>query len=403
MRPTAPSSSTAGSSLWRLPGIRQLVLLTLLGFTGYAATLSSLPWWAVRGGATPTTAGLVTTVMLGVTVATQFLVPTLERRLGTGRTLAIGLVLLGAPSPLYLLASDLGSLLALSAVRGLGFAVLTVLGSALTAVLAPPGRQGEVVGLYGLGIAVPIVLVVPGAVALGQNVGFWPVVLLATFPVLAAPLALAFGAEHAPAGEQHETGGRSAGLAAVLPSVVLLAVTLAGGGVLTYVPIERPNGLVATVALLVLGLTAAIARWQAGVLADRFGTRLLMPGTVLLGVGGLAALAVGIWNGSDVVLVVGAGLFGVAYGAVQNLTLVIAFARARGRGTSAVSAVWNAAFDTGTGSGAVVVGALAGSGMGVPAAFGVCAAVVALSLPLALASSVRHPHVPPVAPPAPVS
>src|SRR6185295_8669574 len=98
----APSSSSVESSLWRLRTVRELVLLTLLGFTGFSATLASLPWWAVHGGASPSAAGLVTTVMLGVTVVVQFLVPAVERRLGTGRTLAVGLLALGAPSPLYL-------------------------------------------------------------------------------------------------------------------------------------------------------------------------------------------------------------------------------------------------------------------------------------------------------------
>ena len=86
-----------------------------------------------------------------------------------------------------------------------------------------------------------------------------------------------------------------------------------------------------------------------------------------------------------------AAVFGIAYGAVQNLTLVVAFARARGHGASTVSAVWNAAFDTGTGIGAVVVGALAATGMGVPMALGVCAGLIAVCLPLAvMASSARH-------------
>ena len=82
-------------------------------------------------------------------------------------------------------------------------------------------------------------------------------------------------------------------------------------------------------------------------------------------------------------------MFGIAYGAVQNLTLVVAFARARGHGASTVSAVWNAAFDTGTGIGAVVVGALAATGMGVPMALGACTGVIAVCLPLAAMASTR--------------
>jgi predicted MFS family arabinose efflux permease len=365
-------------------------LLTLLGFTGFAATLASLPWWAVRGGASPSAAGLVTTVMLGVTVLVQFLVPAVERRLGVGRTLAIGLVALGAPSPLYLASSDLAPMLAVSAVRGSGFAVLTVIGAALTAVLVPPARHGEAVGLYGLAIAAPNLLVTPGAVAVAQNVGFWPVVVLATCPVLAAPLALTIGSGgHQPRVEHEKASGRSAARAAVLPSVVLLTVTLAGGGVTTYLPIERPDGYLATLALLVFGLTAALGRWRVGRLADRTGTRLLLPGTLVLGVAGMAMLAAGLWRDADLLLLVGTAVFGTAYGAVQNLTLVVAFARAGGRGGSAVSAVWNAAFDTGTGVGAVAVGALAAIGLGVPAALGACAALIAVCLPLAVVARVR--------------
>jgi predicted MFS family arabinose efflux permease len=386
----APRRSTDESSLWRLPAIRKLVLLTLLGFTGFAATLASLPSWAVRGGASPTAAGLVTTVMLGVTVVVQFLVPSVERRIGTDRTLAIGVLALGAPSPMYLLSTDLTPMLAVSAVRGVGFGVLTVMGAALTAVLAPPGRHGEAVGLYGLAIAVPNLLVVPGAVALAQNVAFWPVVALATCPVLAVPLALVIGADHQPPVAHDKAVHRRAAQAAILPSVVLLTITLAGGGVMTYLPIERPDGYLATLALVLFGWTAALGRWRVGRFADRLGTRLLLPGTVALGVVGLTALAAGLWRGVDVLLLAGAAVFGIAYGAVQNLTLVAAFARARGHGGSAVSAVWNAAFDTGIGIGAVVVGALAATGMGVPTALGACAGLIGGCLPLAVMASGRR-------------
>jgi predicted MFS family arabinose efflux permease len=325
--------------------------------------------------------------MLGVTVVVQFLVPAVERRIGTGRTLAVGVLALGAPSPLYLLSTDLAPMLAVSAVRGIGFGVLTVLGSALTALLAPPGRQGEAVGVYGLAIAAPNLLVVPGAVALAQNVAFWPVVVLATCPVLAVPWALALGSDHRPRAAPGKGSGRVAARAAVLPSVVLLTITLAGGGVMTYLPIERPDGYMATLVLLVFAVAAALGRWRVGRAADRAGTRLLLPGTVVLGVVGLAALVAGLWRREDVLLVAGAAAFGAAYGAVQNLTLVVAFARARGHGTSAVSAVWNAAFDAGTGIGAVVVGALAATGMGVPAALGACAGLIAVCLPLAARAS----------------
>jgi predicted MFS family arabinose efflux permease len=113
------------------------------------------------------------------------------------------------------------------------------------------------------------------------------------------------------------------------------------------------------VALLLFGATAALARWRAGMLADRVGTRLLLPASVLAIGLGTAGLALGLLLGSDVVLLTAAAASGIGYGAVQNLTLVQAFARVEPRDTPTASAVWNLCFDGGTAIGAVAVGALA--------------------------------------------
>lgn len=387
-------------SLWRVPAIRRFVAVTLLGFVGFAATLAALPWWAVRGGATVAEAGLVTTAMLTATVLKQAVVPAMVARLGDGRSLALGLVALGAPAPLLLLSSDLAPLLAVSAVRGTGFAVLTVVGSTMTSTLAPPGRHGETAGLYGLAVGLTGVAVVPGAVAVAQGVGFWPVALLATLPVVAVPWALHTGEDRrqpamgpvaregagvvAAPGPAHH---RRVVLTVLVPSLVLLVVTLAGSGVVTFLPIERPDGPVAPVTLLLFGATSAVARWRAGMLADRLGTRLLLPASVAVAGLGTAGLAVGLLLAADPVLLVGATVAGIGYGAVQNLTLVQAFARVEPADTPTASAVWNLCFDGGTAIGAVAVGALAavlaapeGAGAAPGAASGIAWALVACAV-----------------------
>jgi predicted MFS family arabinose efflux permease len=367
--------------------LRRFLIVTALGFTGFFATLASLPWWAVRGGAADSAAGLVTTVMLGVTVAAQPLAPVLVARFGAARTLALGLLLLGAPAPLYGLTADLGPLLAISAVRGAGFALLTVVGSTLTAVLAPPGRKGETVGLYGLAIAVPNLVAVPGAVALAQQVSVWPVAALAALPVVAVPMALGLSGAGGPSAQTAPRRTRDEHLGAVraafTPSLVLLVVTLAGGGLFTFLPIELPTGLLATVALLLFGLAAALGRWRVGVAADSMGTRALLPASLVAAVVGLAAVAAGLFTGLAVLLLLGALVFGAGYGSVQNLTLLVAFARVGRAGAATVSAVWNAAFDAGTAVGAVLVGGLAGAGLGVAGALAVCVLLLAVALPLA--------------------
>src|SRR5215218_5443081 len=154
------------TSLWRLPAMQALVGVTSLGFASYCLTLASLPTYAVLGGTPAATAGLVTAVFLLVTILLQGTLPALTARFGAPRVLVAGLLAMGLPSPLYAVDDGLGWLCALSAVRGSGFAVLTVLGSTLAAQVAPVERRGESIGIYGLAIAVPNLVAVPAGVAL---------------------------------------------------------------------------------------------------------------------------------------------------------------------------------------------------------------------------------------------
>lgn len=389
-----PVTKAAERSLWHAPDVRRLVWLSVLAFSSFCLLLGSAPAWASAGGVSESRAGLVTTVMLVSTVMLQGTVPALVRRWGLGRILAAGLIALGAPAPLYAVGHGLGLLLGAAAVRGAGFAVVTVVGSTLAAAVAPPERRGESIGLYGLAIAVPNLLCVPGGVALTQHGAFRLIAYASALPVLAVPLALALGRSvRAPdasvplqpghgRARPRPAGSRAAMVRVAAPALVLLTATLAGGGLVTYLPIQLPTGALATVALLGFGATAALGRWRAGAVSDRLGTSVLLPGAVIAAVSGTALVALGLGRGWAAVLVAGAVLFGAGYGAVQNLTLVQAFAAAGPGHATTASAFWNAAFDAGTGIGAVAIGAVAATGLGVPAVVGLTALLMLAALPL---------------------
>jgi len=369
-------------SVWRVPAIRALVAATALGFTSFAVTLSALPVLAVAGGASISATGLVTTVFLVVTVATQAAVPRLVARRGLGPVLAGGLLALGAPAPLYLLHDSLPWLCGVSAVRGAGFGVLTVLGSTIAARAVPPARRGEALGVYGLALGLPTLAATPGGAALALAGHDTVVAVLATAPVLGLLVVPAL-VRAVPTEVTAASGTPSgpAARAAAGPSAVLFVVTLASAGLVTFLPIARPDGAVATLALLAFGVVAALCRWGGGVLVDRVGARVLLVPALLAGVAGLVLLALGL--DSDVLVVLGAAVFGVGYGGTQNTTIVVAMARAGDGGTTTASAVWNASFDAGTGLGALVVGVLAAA-FGLGWSYAVLAAAVALVVPLAV-------------------
>ena len=376
----------------RIPGMSALVAMALLGFTSFFLTLSALPLYAVGQGVPEALAGLVTTVMLVATVACQLLVPAAVRRIGQPATLAVGLLALGAPTPLLLVRDELWWLLLVSAVRGLGFAILTVLTPLVATQIAPPGSHGRAIGLYGLAVAVPNVAAVPAAVALTGAGHFAVVAVLGAVPVLAIPLVRRFPPPP-PAADRRAGRARLPVLSLAGVLALLLATTLAGGGIFAIVPVQLAgSGATVTWALLLLGITSALARWRAGSLADRAGSARLLPSVAAIGVAGLALLAwgaagAGVWSGA--LVAAGAAVFGIAYGAVQNLTLLLSFELAGPDRRAPASAAWNATYDAGTAVGALLIGAVA-AGSSLTVAMAGCAALVVGTAIAAVVAAREH-------------
>lgn len=373
-----------------------LVVMTCAGFSGYALLLTVAPLWAVEGGATTAGSGLVNGVLLLFTVLTQLLVPRALRRFGWGLVLAVGLVLLGVPGVLLSLSDELGVVLALSAVRGVGFGVLTVTGSAAVAALVGAERRGEAIGSYGLAVAVPNLVLLPAGPWIAESIGFWVAFTLSALPLAGIPAALRLASAlrlSAPDLHPGTTASpdprdpESAAYRRLLrPMLLLLAVTLAGGAVITFTPQMVDSPSVAAGGLFLMGLSAAFSRWRVGVFADRYGAqRFLVPLVPLTGVG----MALVSWSvaSSDSVRVgsfmVAMLLVGLSYGGLQNLTLLISFTAVSRRHHNLASAVWNVGFDAGTALGSVAVGVIAEL-TSFATAFLVAGALAVATLPLAL-------------------
>lgn len=378
--------------IFEAPCLR-MVLMAGAGFTGFFATLSSLPAWIASRGTSAASAGAATTIMLAATVLVGPTVPALLRRVSTTWTVAIGLLALGLPAPLLIWASSGAALYGICAIRGIGFAIFTVAGTFMASEVAPQGRQGEAAGLYGLAAAIPNLAMVPLAVALLHTGSFWPIAVIAAVPALGATLAFRSGWRRAasPVTPRPVFGDTRATIASsVAPAVVLCAITIVGGAVVTILPIER-SGFTATIGLLLFGVASAVARWQAGVRVDRHGVVSLLVGACALVIAGVVALAAGLTSAVDMVTLLACATIGAGYGAVQSLTLFSAFARSSVGNRAVASAVWNAAFDSGTAIGAILIGALTATSLGLWGAFAVLAALVAATVPAGIASGKLGP------------
>jgi predicted MFS family arabinose efflux permease len=353
--------------------------------------LSTVPEYARAAGASAGTAGLTTTALTLSSVAAYLVAPRLIARHGYRPVLAVGLAALGAPALVLAAPSGIGASLAVimtvCAVRGVGFAVTCVAGYELTVSLIPPQRRGEGLGLVGVVSGVPSVTCLPLGVWLAAHVGYRPVFVAGGLAALAGLASVPW------LPRPGRAAGPSTGILAALrtpalnrPALTFSAAAMAVGIVVTFLPLAMAKTAtdVAALALLVQPATAIGGRWLAGRYGDRRGPAVLLAPGVLVAAAGLAALSL---TAVPALVIVGAAVFGAGFGVTQNASLTIMYDRVPESGYSAVSALWNLAYDGGMGVGAAGFGVLAAR-TGYPAAFALTAAV----LPVVLAAASRRPR-----------
>ncbi|NRQ37787.1 MFS transporter [Nonomuraea sp. NN258] len=370
---TTPSTGpSTGPSTAGLPGRprlwnRAFALAVLAGCgssVSFYLLFATVPLYAVSVGADGFGAGLTTGAMMLATVAAELVTPRLLARFGYRAVFAAGFLLLGAPALVLGLSGEMAAILAVCVVRGLGFAVVAVLGGALVAQAVPAERRGEGLGVYGVICGIPSMAAMPLGVWLTESIGYAPVFAAGGVAALAGLAAVGGLPGRRPVPE--EPLGVLATLrrpALVRPSIMFAASTVAAGVVATFLPLAVQG---AAVALLAQSVATTLARWWAGRFGDRHGSdRLMLPG-LLAAAAGMLAL---VFTAAPALVPAGMVLFGAGFGVLQNASMALMMSGARPADYGAVSALWNIAYDVGIGVGAMGFG-LVIVHTGYPAAFG---------------------------------
>jgi predicted MFS family arabinose efflux permease len=364
---------------------RRLVLAFVCsvgGTVSFYLLLSVVPLYATTVGAGAVGAGLTTAALMLATVAAELATPWLIAVLGYRTLFALGLILLGVPALALGWSGSAGAggactasactwqivvILVVCLIRGVGFAIIAVLGSAIAALLVPADRRGEGLGLYGLVVGIPSVIVLPLGVWLATHVGFGAVFVAGTVFALTGLTAVHSLPGRAPAGDE---GFGLHNPALIRPAFVFAATTTATGVVVTFLPVA--NGATAPLALLAQAATSTLTRWWGGRFSDRYGaSRLVIPAVLVSAAGMLGLLFVP----SPIAMLV----FGLGFGAAQSATLNLMFSRVPESGYGTASALWNLAYDTGVGLGAAGFGLVAAQ-TGYPTAFGLTGVLVLAAL-----------------------
>ncbi|HIW95521.1 MAG TPA: MFS transporter [Candidatus Corynebacterium gallistercoris] len=365
-------------SVWKAPGLIVTLISVFCAFGGWALLLPVIPLAVIDQGGSDGLAGLSTGIFMGATVLTQAFTPRLLRGVGHMPVMFGAGLLLGLPALVYALDMSPAVVLAVAAVRGVGFGAVTVTEAALIAELVPPHLVGRSSGVFGATVGIAQLLSFPLGMWLYSHVGTVAVlVVAAAYSVIGAVAALRLPVgrrPHVPSIPTEATEAtdhtppRPKVATWKLVTIPGLSIGAAAGGFAAFSTFLAPAiAGVSGIALALIGGMQIGSRLFAGWYADRVGEpgRLNALGLLLCLVGLLTAAFTIITMPAGVWLMVGAlgaaALFGAGFGVVQTEALLMMFNRLPRENSAQASALWNMTFDSGTGLGAVLLGFVAGT------------------------------------------
>ncbi|MGV0400037.1 MFS transporter [Corynebacterium segmentosum] len=390
-------SESQETNIWKVPGYTPTMVAIAAAFGAWSILLPVVPLAVIDSGGSATLAGGSTGIFMAFTVATQIMSPWLLRRWGYRRVMALSAFTLGVPAFGHLLGTDAWIVLLFSAMRGVGFGALTVSESALIAELSPVRLLGKATGMIGVFTGLGQMIFLPLGLFMADSLGYASTYITAgLIGFLGFAMCLRIPKIKVTLAEDNDEEVNIIRVPTwklvLVPALALTTFSMSYGAISSFLSpamqeLDAVKGAsLAGVMLSIVGGAAMIFRYFAGVVADRTGApgSLYIPSQIMaiIGVGTISLtlfMESSIWW-----LVLGAVLFGGAFGIAQNEALLSMFDRLPRERVSEASAIWNIFYDSGTGLGSTLLGAMV-AGYGYDGAFGVGVAILIAGLLLTTA------------------
>lgn len=359
--------------------------LLWLGSLAFSASfqllLTAMPLYAQSLGARNSEIGLIIGLFAAAAMATRLPTGWLIDRGRRVPILVAGAAIFALSSAGYALVGSVSALLALRTFHGTGMATFTTTGQTVVVDVAPAGRRGEALGLYGIANNL--------AAGLGPAVGMGLALALGFQSLFGASVALALLAiglcaliaEPAPSAARPPA--RLFNRTVLAPGLPMLALMFSYGALASFVPLHALQRGMANPGLFFTVYAGAMVAAQvaAGWASDRFGrSAAILPGLALAAVGLLAVAALEGWW-----LLVAAAVYGLGAGAAQPALYASAGDLVPPEQRGSAMATMGLFLELGISSGAIVSGLLA-EPLGLGSTFVAVAVVPAAGLLLAAAT-----------------
>jgi MFS family permease len=285
-------------------------------FFSFYLLLPALPLYAGTLGIPESQIGLIIGLFAVSSMVVKPVAGWAADRWGRKPLMLAGAALFVCASALYGWSVTVGALLVVRLVHGAGMGLFPTASASMVADVAPPGRRGEAMGLWGAAANVALALGPLGAVWLSDRLGFGWLFVLSTTVALTALLLTGLLRETLATPLRVPFGFSSLLSPAVaFPCAIVFCLMTSYGVQAAFLPIyAQSRGANPGVFFLVLALVVAVARGWAGQVSDRIGRAPVAAAGLVLVAASLATLAAG---GGLIALIVSGVLYGMGFGGAQ--------------------------------------------------------------------------------------
>jgi MFS family permease len=319
--------------------------------------LPVVPYRILALGGTAVSAGLFLGFLTYSSASTAPLTGALADRIGPRRILLIASLAIAGFSVLYGMLSSYKIMLGLVIVHGLFWSGLLSSSATYVTALVPAERRAEGMGYWGLSTMLAVSIAPTIGLWVYTHGGWWAMCIeAAVLNIVMTGIAWALPADAPKAAPAHPISlGRLLEWRVLLLSFSLFLYSFGYGGLTSFVSLYTDSHQVTPRALYftIFCLTTIVTRPFIGRFADRVGYRRVFVPCVVLIVLAFVLLAI---DGSRLFLIASAMLFGTGFGSAYPVFLahVLRFVDESRRGATFGSII--GAFDTGIGTGSIVMG-----------------------------------------------
>ncbi len=364
------NSGTGGG--WRDPGpggaappsraLAYVVAATFFHFASLYFLLSTLPLYLRQLGGSTSEIGLIIGILALTSLAARPLVGPWMDRTGRRGFLLAGAAIYALASFGYWVIPSVTGLLVWRVFHGIGLATFSTAAASLAADLAPPGRRGTTMGVFGLAQAAALAIGPGAGRAILEATSYHGVFVASACSALVALVCASALPRERPPGARG-TGEARAGRPALwrvvaLPAAVQFAASVAYGTIISFIAVaarDRGFEVVGTFFAL-LALSSLGVRLAAGRAYDTWGTTMATIPVFLALATGMGLLAIA--HGAGLFLAA-AVLAGLGIGGTHTILLSSVVDRSpaerRASGVAGFAACW----ELGVGGGAMLAGQVA--------------------------------------------